>query len=64
MNEALIRRLQGQKDARGKVGMFSRGKNIYKGGTPNAHAGGGVTFGRPPVGAMSRRLRRRSRGTQ
>ncbi len=58
MNEALVRRLQGIQDSRGKVGIYSRGKNIYKGGSSSAHKGGGVQFGRPKNGAIERRMRR------
>lgn len=53
-----MRRLMGLKDARGKVGMYSRGKNVYRGGTHAAHAGGGVRYGRPPKEALARRMRR------
>lgn len=59
---ALHRRLLGQKDPRGPVGMFSRGKNIYAGGSHKAHQGGGTQFGRPrqvTQGAIQRRLKRR-----
>lgn len=44
---AAQRRLLGQKDPRGPVGMFGRGKNIYAGGSTAAHSGGGYQFGRP-----------------
>lgn len=60
MNEALLRRLMGIKDARGKVGIYSRGKNVYRGGSNAAHAGGGVQYGRPTNEALARRVRRLS----
>lgn len=47
-NEALKRRLTGQKDSRSTQGIMSRGANVYNGGTPNATSGGGPGFGRPP----------------
>lgn len=53
-----MRRLLGLKDSRGKVGIYSRGKNVYRGGTHAAHAGGGVQFGRPPKEVLARRMRR------
>lgn len=44
---ALARRL-GIADPRGPEGMFSRGANVYRGGFPNAHMGGGnPNLGRP-----------------
>lgn len=30
--------------------MLSRGRNVYGGGSPQAHFGGGPQFGRPPEG--------------
>lgn len=41
------RRLSGEQDSRGPKGIFSRGKNVYNGGTGAAHSGGGPQFGRP-----------------
>lgn len=45
---ALQRRLLGQQDSRGPVGMLSRGANVYGGASMAAHSGGGPQFGRPP----------------
>lgn len=59
MNTALLRRLSGVKDSRGKIGMFSRGKNVYNGVSSAAHKGGGIQFGRPKKAALERRMRRR-----
>jgi hypothetical protein len=59
MNADLMRRLSGVKDSRGKIGIFSRGANIYNGGSKAAHQGGGVQFGRPRKEAIERRMRRR-----
>jgi len=44
---ALERRMTGQGDSRGPSGILSRGSNIYNGGSPSAHSGGGPQFGRP-----------------
>jgi hypothetical protein len=47
-SKAAIERRLGLQDARGPQGMFSRGSNIYRGGMPMAHAGGGnPNLGRP-----------------
>lgn len=59
MNGSLLRRLSGEKDSRGKIGIFSRGKNIYRGGSRSAHSGGGIQYGRPKKEALERRMRRR-----
>ena len=59
MNADLVRRLSGVKDSRGKIGIFSRGANIYNGGSKAAHKGGGVQYGRPRKEAIERRMRRR-----
>lgn len=48
---AIKRRMTGQPDSRGPQGMMARGSNVYRGGAPNAHSGGGPQFGRPPVGS-------------
>lgn len=40
------------KDSRGPVGILSRGKPIYNGGSNAAHMGGGPQFGRPANGSM------------
>lgn len=56
----------GVKDPRGIQGIFSRGANVYNGGTSSAHSGGGKQFGRPRKvtpnqlrrAAISRRLNR------
>lgn len=58
MNNALLRRLQGIKDSRGPIGMFSRGKNIYGGVSNAAHKGGGIQYGRPRKAALERRMRK------
>jgi hypothetical protein len=50
-----MKRLQGMVDARGMQGIFSRGKNIYGGGAPQAQMGGGPQFG-PPVGNQNAAL--------
>ena len=47
-----VTKLQGLKDSRGPVGILSRGKNIYNGGSGAAHSGGGPQFGRPANGSM------------
>lgn len=44
---ALQRRLFGQQDSRGPVGMMARGANVYNGASLAAHSGGGSQFGRP-----------------
>lgn len=44
---ALQKRLFGQQDSRGPVGMLARGKNVYNGASMAAHSGGGPQFGRP-----------------
>ena len=59
VNSDLVRRLSGVKDSRGKIGIFSRGANIYNGGSKAAHKGGGVQYGRPRKEAIERRMRRR-----
>jgi len=46
---ALQKRLQGMADSRGLQGMFSRGANVYNGGSSAATVGGGPQFG-PPQG--------------
>lgn len=46
-DEALQRRLKGQQDSRGPVGILSRGKNVYNGASTAAHSGGGQQYGRP-----------------
>lgn len=46
------RELLGIQDARGPVGILSRGKPIYRGGSNAAHMGGGPQFGRPRNGSM------------
>lgn len=43
----LGRRLAGELDSRSRQAIFSRGKNVYNGGTSAAHSGGGPQFGRP-----------------
>ena len=60
--DALLRRLSGIKDSRGAVGIAARGKNIYRGGSRAAHSGGGIQFGRPRKGSISRRMRKRQNG--
>jgi len=52
-----------QQDARGPVGILSRGANIYNSGSNAAHMGGGPQYGRPRNGspqqfenAIARRL--------
>jgi len=49
-----VTRMQGiqSQDARGPVGILSRGKNIYNHGSNAAHMGGGPQFGRPRNGSM------------
>lgn len=37
-------------DPRGKQGIYSRGMNVYNGGSNSAHSGGGPQFGRPRTG--------------
>lgn len=50
MRELLLKRLRGQQDARGPVGQFSRGSNVYAGGSNAAQQGGGnPNVGRPPT---------------
>lgn len=57
--EALLKKRQlGVRDSRGIVGILSRGKNVYRGGTPNAHSGGGPQFGRPSKDTVLRRLKK------
>jgi len=46
--EEVMKRLQGIKDARGKIGELARGKNMYPGGS-QARTGGGPDIGRPPT---------------
>jgi len=46
---AIQRRMTGQGDSRSMPGMLSRGANVYNGGSPAAHSGGGPQFGRPPT---------------
>lgn len=46
---AVQRRMTGQGDSRGPSGILSRGTNVYNGGSPAAHSGGGPQFGRPPT---------------
>lgn len=58
--DAVLRRLKakkmaGEKDSRGPIGIFARGKNVYKGGSQAAHSGGGIQFGRPSKNAIRRR---------
>jgi hypothetical protein len=49
MREAIARRLGMQMpDSRGPQGIMARGANVYNGGAPQAHMGGGPQFGRPP----------------
>lgn len=48
-DDALKRRLSGNKDSRGPQGIMSRGKNVYNGGTNAARSGGGANIGRPPT---------------
>lgn len=43
----MLKRLNGEQDSRSMIGMLSRGKNIYNGGSKAAHSGGGAQFGRP-----------------
>lgn len=45
--EAVRRRLQGLQDSRSRIGILSRGKNIYNGTSYAAHSGGGPQYGRP-----------------
>lgn len=45
--DAIARRLSGVVDHSGPVGMMSRGKNVYAGGSSAATRGGGHQFGRP-----------------
>lgn len=45
--EAIQRRLRGIQDPRGKVGMFGRGKPVFRGGATSPHSGGGPQYGRP-----------------
>lgn len=62
-SEALLKRIQGQKDPRGPVGELARGKNVYKGVSNRAHSGGGLQYGRPITDiqkAARRRLERMS----
>jgi hypothetical protein len=57
--EELLKKQQlGVRDSRGMVGILSRGKNVYRGGVPNAHSGGGPQYGRPSNDAVLRRLKR------
>lgn len=56
MNDSLLKRIYGLTDARSKRGILSRGKNVYRGGLPNAHKGGGKQFGRPRKKAIAKRL--------
>ncbi len=55
MNETLLKELMGLQDSRKRRGIYSRGRNIYRGGSTAAHRGGGVQFGRPTI---ARRLKR------
>lgn len=53
----LKNRLQGMVDSRSMKGMLSRGKNVYKGGSPQATMGSKMGLGRPaagPADALSR----------
>ena len=43
-------------DPRGRTGIFARGKNIYNGGSTAAHHKKGYGMGRPPKGALKRRM--------
>lgn len=51
-DQKAIDNLRGIKDSRGPIGILSRGKNIYNGGSTAAHSGGGPQFGRPANGSM------------
>lgn len=67
--DAVRRRLQGMVDPRSKVGILSRGANVYKGVTNVAQSGGGPQYGRPqgsgdvnPLqSAANRRVARKNR---
>ncbi len=50
------KRMSGIKDPRGRVGIFARGKVVYGGGSTAAHHKTGYGMGRPPNGALSRRM--------
>jgi hypothetical protein len=56
---ALQRKLMGVPDARGPVGILSRGANVYRGTSLHAHSGGGPQYGRPRKAAAMRRFGRR-----
>lgn len=50
--EALLKRvqeMQGLKDSRGPVGIYSRGANVYNSGSLAAQRGGGIQYGRYPA---------------
>lgn len=53
---ALQRRLLGVNDPRGPQGIMSRGANVYNGGSPSAHSGGGPQFGRPRTNPLDPNL--------
>lgn len=57
--QSLLKELHGQPDSRGLKGILSRGKNVYKGTSSRAHAGGGKQFGRPSKKAIKRRLEKK-----
>lgn len=48
VDTSLQKKLLGQQDSRGPVGILSRGANVYNGASMAAHSGGGSQFGRPP----------------
>lgn len=48
MQEEILKRLQGLKDARSQIGELARGKNMYPGGGPAQSGPGGPDMGRPP----------------
>lgn len=55
MNALLMKRLRGQQDSRGAVGQFSRGNNIYPGGSNAAQQGtGNPNIGRPATNGVVR----------
>jgi hypothetical protein len=56
VNDSILKRVYGLVDARSRQGIYSRGKNVYRGGSAQAHKGGGKQFGRPKKSAIARRI--------
>lgn len=61
MNEKLLKRLAGHVDPRSRQGIYSRGSNVYNGGSSHAHSGPGSVSGRPPNNLAAAIQRRRAK---